>query len=257
MAPAEERTIAPRPSAVRRRGRPYERSRDAGSPIDDRRLSPRTRLPSLQAAAGAAGPPHLPGRTRVCSLRVLSDSEFDEHTGAVSPQGRSFARPLAVVALVFGLLAVSATAAGAHGDEENTPASDLVRIAIAVLEVHPAPGAAVEDKIIDAQEATDKSDVDIALVKQAGEALARGDIAATKRLLEQSLGECPDADVLFVSDQSPKPPCVAPAHALAVARKSVGGTSEVIILIIAALLAIAGLVVLRNPFVRRHERSAA
>ena len=193
----------------------------------------------------------------VLSPRVLSESEFDEHTGAVSPQGRSFARPLAVVALVFGLLAVSATAASAHGDEENKPASDLVRIAIAVLEVHPAPGAAVEDKIIDAQAATDKSGVDIALVKQAAAALARGDVAATKRLLERSLGECPDADVLFVSDQSPKPPCVAPAHALEVARQSVGGTSEVIILVIAALLAIAGLVVVRNPLGRKSETSRA
>jgi hypothetical protein len=162
-----------------------------------------------------------------------------------------------VVALAFGLLAVGATPAGAHGDEKNKPASDLVRIAIAVLEVHPAPDAAVEDKILDAQKAEDKSGVDIALVKQAGEALARGDMALTKRLLEKSLGECPDPDVLYVSDQPPKPPCIAPAHSLAEPRRSVGGTSEVIILIIAAVLAVAGLAVIRHPFVRTPERSAA
>ena len=170
---------------------------------------------------------------------------------------RRFVRPLAVVAVGFGLVSVGATAAGAHGDERNKPSSDLVRIAIAVLEVHPAPGAAVEDKIIDAQAAVDKSGVDIALVKRAGEALARDDVPATKRLLEESLGECPDADVLFVSDQSPKPPCVAPAHALAVARKPIGGTSEVVILVIAALLAVAGLIVVRNPLRHKRDRTAA
>jgi hypothetical protein len=165
-----------------------------------------------------------------------------------------FARAFAVVTIAFMIVGSSGTVAGAHGDEKNTPAADLVRIAIAILEVHPAPGPAVEDKIHDAQEATDQRHVDLQLVKQAGDALATGDIPTTKSLLEASIGGCPDDDVLYVSDQSPRPPCVAPAHALAVSRSSIGGTSEVIILILAGVLAIGGFAVIRHPFVRGHRR---
>ena len=162
-------------------------------------------------------------------------------------------RPLTVAALVSLLVGATATAAGAHGGEGSTPASELVRIAIAILEVHPAPDAAVDDKIHDAEDAEDQSEVRIDLVRQAGEALDRGDVATTKRLLEESVGGCPDNDVLDVADQSQRPPCVAPTHALALARRSVGGTSEVVLLIVAALFAIAGLGIIRHPFLRaRH-----
>jgi hypothetical protein len=119
------------------------------------------------------------------------------------------------------------------------------------------PNAAVADKIHDAQDATDQRDVKMNLVKQADVALEKGDVATTKRLLEESIGECPDNDVLYVSDQSPKPPCVAPAHALAVSRRAVGGTGEILILIIAAALFLVGLIVIRHPYVRRSERTAS
>jgi hypothetical protein len=161
-----------------------------------------------------------------------------------------------LLTMTVGLLGVTATAASAHGDEKNKPSADLVRIAIAILEVHPMPNAAVDDKIHDAEDAMDQSDVKMNLVKQAGQALDKGDVVATKRLLEESIGECPDNDILYVSDQSPKPPCVAPAHALAVSRKSVGGTSEVVILLIAGVLLLAGILVIRHPYVRRTERTA-
>jgi hypothetical protein len=161
-----------------------------------------------------------------------------------------------VLAVASWLVGVTASAASAHGDEKNKPSADLVRIAIAVLEVHPMPNAAVADKIHDAQDAMDQSDVKMDLVKQAGAALDKGDVVTTKRLLEASIGECPDNDVLYVSDQSPKPPCVAPAHALAVSRTAVGGTSEVLIVIIAVILFVAGLLVIRHPFVRRVGRRA-
>jgi hypothetical protein len=132
-----------------------------------------------------------------------------------------------------------------------------VRIAIAVLEVHPSPTAAGADKIHDAEDATDQRHVKMDLVKRAGTALENDDVATTKRLSEASIGECPDSDILYVNDQSPKPPCVAPAHALAVSRKAVGGTSEVVTLIIAVILVLAGMLVIRHPYVRRSERSTS
>lgn len=157
------------------------------------------------------------------------------------------------------LVALTALAvpAGAHGEDLSTSAADLVRTAIAILEVHPSPSAGADDKIHDALDATDQAEVKVALVRQAAEALDKGDVARTQRLLESSIGECPDSDVLYVADQSPKPPCVAPVHALAVSRKSIGGTSEAIILAVAALLVIAGVLVIRHPFVRGPERPRA
>jgi hypothetical protein len=119
--------------------------------------------------------------------------------------------------------------------------------------VHPAPEAAVEDKVVDAQEAEDRSGVRLALVKRAGEALDRHDVPQTIRLLEQSIGACPDADLLYVNDAPSRPPCAAPAHAFAIDRRAVGGTSEVVLLAVAAAVAILGIAVIRHPFVRRPE----
>ena len=108
----------------------------------------------------------------------------------------------------------------------------------------------MEDKIVDAQESDDKGDVRLDLVRRAGDALERGDVAVTKRLLEQSIGGCPDSEVLYVNDQSARPPCFAPAAALALSRSPVGGTQEVVLLIVAALLALVGVAIVRHPFVR-------
>ena len=183
----------------------------------------------------------------VTAMGHLSDGN---HRGRTWP-----VRALAALLLVSFGVGAGATAASAHGAEGNISAADLVRTAIAVLEVHPAPSAAVDDKIHDALDAKDQRDVDVALVTQAGEALDAGEVASAKALLERSIGECPDNDVLFVSDQSPTPPCVAPRHALAVARRSIGGTGEVVVLIIAALLVLAGVAVIRHPYVRHGETS--
>ena len=176
---------------------------------------------------------------------------IDPHKSGVAMNGMRqwftrFVGLLVSALLVFG---VAATAAAAHGGGSSS-AEELVLTAIAVLEVHPAPSAAVDDKIIDAQKATDPSGVKIDLVRQAERSLERGDIAAAKRLLEQSVGACPDNDILNVSDQSPKPPCVPPAHSLALARRSVGGTSEIVLLILAGVLALAGLAIVRLPHLR-------
>lgn len=167
-------------------------------------------------------------------------------------RGTVFFRPVAVLASALLILGGTATAAGAHGGDSSS-AEELVLTAIAILEVHPALSAAVDDKIIDAQKAKDPSGVKMTLVRQAGTALERGDIAETKRLLEQSVGACPDNDILNVSDQSPKPPCVPPAHSLALARHSVGGTSELVLLILAGVLALAGLAIIRLPHLRARR----
>ena len=159
----------------------------------------------------------------------------------------------AACALALALVLVGATAGAAygHGDEAGTSASELVQTAIAILEVHPAPAAAVADKIADAQAAEDQSGVDIALVKQAGEVLDRGDVAKAKALLERSVGVCPDADILYVSDQAAKPPCTVSVHELSQPRKAVGGTSEVVILVVAGILALLGVLTVTHPYVRR------
>jgi|GEM_PF-3793044 hypothetical protein len=169
----------------------------------------------------------------------------------MSRSGSVFLRLLTVLVSAFLIVFATATAAVAHGGAGGT-AEELVLTAIAVLEVHPAPSAAVDDKIIDAQKAKDASGVKMALVRQAGLALERGDVTGTKRLLEQSVGACPDNDILNVSDQSPKPPCVAPAHSLALARRSVGGTSEIVLLIVAGIFGLSGAVIIRHPRRRLH-----
>jgi hypothetical protein len=171
--------------------------------------------------------------------------------------GHELVRSIVVLGSAVALFGATASAAGAHEGEAGIPSRELVQVAIAILEVHPVPEAAVEDKIADAQESEDQSGVKIALVKEAGEALERRDVAATKRLLEQSIGECPDADVLYVSDQPVRPPCVVSVHELAVSRRSVGGTSEVVLLVIAAVLSLAGVTVIRHPFVRKGRGGAA
>ena len=163
-------------------------------------------------------------------------------------------RWVVATALALTIVAGTGAVASAHGGEGGVSASELVLTALAVLEVHPAPAAAVEDKIADAQEAENKSGVDLALVEQAGEALDRGDVARAKTLLERSVGECPDADILYVSDQPDAPPCTVSAHELSQTRKAVGGTSEIAILVVAATLAFVGIVIIRHPYVRPSAR---
>ena len=159
-------------------------------------------------------------------------------------------------AIALCLVVTVAGSASAHSGE-SASAEELVLTAIAILEVHPTPGAAVEDKINDAQVATDPSGVRMRLVRAAGDALHRGDIVDTKRLLDQSVGACPDNDILYVSDQNTKPPCVPPAHSGVIDRRPVGGTSEIVLLIVAGLLALTGAAIVRHPRVRASEKAAS
>lgn len=87
------------------------------------------------------------------------------------------------------LMAVLAPAvAWADGDEDTDRAFDFVRQAIALIVNTPEDMAGIEDKIGDAEEAPDPSDVRIPLVRQAEQAFGDGDMHATRRLLERSIG---------------------------------------------------------------------
>lgn len=98
-------------------------------------------------------------------------------------------RGCAVVTVLMALLLVI-TPAGvwADGDEGTERAYDLVRQAIALIVDTPADVDAITDKIGDALSAKDQSQVQIALVQRAKDALARGNLHRARALLEKSIG---------------------------------------------------------------------
>jgi hypothetical protein len=97
-----------------------------------------------------------------------------------------------LIAGTFSII-VLAGAASVAADEpgESTVASELVRQAIALIVITPGNMEAIEDKVGDALEVEDQEGVDIALVRQAGEALERGDLHQARALLERSIGARP------------------------------------------------------------------
>lgn len=145
---------------------------------------------------------------------------------------------------------LGAAPAWAHGGEANEPARDLLLTAVAVLEAHPSGTALVEDKINDALDSTEPGDVNLDLVRRARDTLATGDLEQTTLLLEQAIGACPGAPVLYIPPGPRKPaaaePCPTPVYVRGVASRSLGGTAEPVLLVAAVLLAVAGGVVLRR-----------
>lgn len=171
---------------------------------------------------------------------------------------RRFVLRLVGVVMLGLLTSLSGTAnAGAHGGEAEGSASELVLQALAVLEVHPAPAAAVTDKLQEALDASDQQGVRRERLVAAGQALERGDIRGTKEQLEAAVGECPDADILYVSRQPARPPCTVASSALVHPRRAIGGTAEVVILVIAAGLALAGVAIVRHRYVSGPRRDEA
>ena len=104
---------------------------------------------------------------------------------------------IAVAAVLLG-----ASSAFAHGAGESDKAGDLVRQAIAHIVHDPNETMAAAEKIDDAKKAADKVGVDMDLVAQAGDALARGDAHQARTLLERSIGARPH---LGSSDPQPIP----------------------------------------------------
>lgn len=99
-------------------------------------------------------------------------------------------------------LFLGASPAFAHGNGESDNAGTLVRQAIAHIVHDPNQTTAAADKINDAKNAADKEGVDMDLVAQAGDALARGDPHQARTLLELSIGARPH---LGSSDPQPIP----------------------------------------------------
>jgi hypothetical protein len=145
---------------------------------------------------------------------------------------------------------LGAVPASAHGGEANEPARDLVLTAVALLEAHPSGTSLVEDKINDALNSTVPGDVNLDLVQRARDTLAAGDLEQTTLLLEQAVGACPGAPVLYIPPGPREPtaaaPCPTPVYVRGVASRSLGGTAEPVLLVVAVLFAVAGGVVLRR-----------
>lgn len=113
------------------------------------------------------------------------------------PRPRPFHAATPIVRAVLLLAALTTTvvvgAMPAAADEpgESTIAHHLVREAIALIVNTPEDMDAVREKVADALEVEDQEGVDIALVRQADEALAAGDMHEARALLERSIGARP------------------------------------------------------------------
>ncbi len=94
----------------------------------------------------------------------------------------------AVIVLMALLLVITPAGVWADGDEGTERPYDLVRQAIALIVNTPADVDAITDKIGDALSAKDQSQVQIALVQRANDALARGNLHRARALLEKSIG---------------------------------------------------------------------
>jgi hypothetical protein len=106
---------------------------------------------------------------------------------------RASLRALAVIVAVLLAGLVVPQAASAHGEGDSDESLVLVRQAIAFLVNKPGDEMDVQDKINDSLEAPHKEGVNLALVKQAMDAMDAGDMMQVRRLLQQSIGAHPYA----------------------------------------------------------------
>jgi hypothetical protein len=97
-------------------------------------------------------------------------------------------RLLATALMAVSLTVLPASVAFAHGGEQELPAIDLVRQAIAYIVNTPDDMDTITDKVDDAAEAEDQAGVVTALVVQAGEALERDDMMGCRSLLQRAIG---------------------------------------------------------------------
>ncbi len=108
-----------------------------------------------------------------------------------APILRASLRALAVIVAVLLAGLVVPQDASAHGEGDSDESLMLVRQAIAFLVNRPGDQMDVEDKINDSLEAPHKEGVNLALVKQAMDAMDAGDMMQVRRLLQQSIGAHP------------------------------------------------------------------
>jgi hypothetical protein len=164
------------------------------------------------------------------------------------------------------LLAVAGAPAWAHGDKAYT----LVREAIALMVNKPSAHDAILDKINDALQAKDKSNVDMPLVAQAKDAFLAGDGHKAQALLEQSIGaqvHTSTAEPMPINTPPPSPgassepmPPMAEASASPAAamadlpgRGSLGGGDWVLI-VVSLLVGVGGILLAARlrPHLSRH-----
>lgn len=117
-------------------------------------------------------------------------------------------RAVLLLAALTTAALVGAVPAAADEPGESTVAHHLVREAIALIVNTPGDMDAVQEKVRDALEVENQEGVDIALVRQADEALAAGDMHEARALLERSIGARPHmgaSDVAPIGEVSEHP----------------------------------------------------
>ena len=157
--------------------------------------------------------------------------------------------------LLGSVLAVIAMAvpASAHQGEKAVAAKDDVLQAIAVIVNKPTDMDTISDKIGDAIDSEDQDGVDIALVKQAKDALDGNDMMKVRDLLQRAIGARPD---LTGTDVRPILQVGKGASSVPLATGEQTGTSvvtdqlpgrggltgtDVTLIVLAGLVALAGL----------------
>lgn len=90
-----------------------------------------------------------------------------------------------LVAVLTGSVLFGASQAGADEPDESTVASELVRQAIALIVNTPDNVEAAREKVGDALKVDNREGVDIALVRDADDALAAGDLHQARTLLDE------------------------------------------------------------------------
>lgn len=161
----------------------------------------------------------------------------------MSTVARAVGRWMLASAAAFAIVAVLAPPAFAHEGEEQ-PAKTSVLQAIAVIEAQPELTDTIADKIGDALDAEDTDGVDLDLVAQAQNAFDAGDLTRTETLLEEAVGSCPGAPVIYVPPRPraapPAAPCPVPQHVPALAGGRLGGAEGGGLIAGAVVLAAAG-----------------
>jgi len=175
-------------------------------------------------------------------------------TGCHSPRPSWMRR--ASFVLLMSLVGVFAGArpVGAHEGEQAVAAKDDILQAIAIIVNKPTDMDTIEDKIGDALESEHQEGVNKALVEQAKDALEGNDMMKVRDLLQQAIGASPDMTGTDVQPilQVPKGESTVPLATgeqpgTAVVTDEMPGRggltgADVTLLVLAGLLALAGLV---------------
>jgi hypothetical protein len=159
--------------------------------------------------------------------------------------------------LVLVLLVLFPGFAWAHGEDENAPAYDLVRQAIALIVNTPDDHEAIEDKVHDALEAEDTSRVTLSYVQQAMDALDADNMDQARSELEAAIGArvyTGPADPVPIGGPAPPPTGADTGTVAAVdgipGRAALSGGDRVLI-VVSVVAGAAGVLLAIRP--RPHE----